>query len=84
MKRLTNLRVGDFIVFPLLFRSFLFYFFSCIGKFLTACLFLTLLAGGNANAQSEIIQGTVSDATGPLPGVSVKVQGATTGVSTDV
>lgn len=84
MKRLTNLRVGDFIVFPLLFRSFLFYYFSYIGKFLVACLFLILLAGWNANAQSEIIQGTVSDATGPLPGVSVKVQGATTGVSTDV
>ena len=41
-----------------------------------------ILMGGALSAQTKTVQGTVSDSAGPLIGVSVTVQGTTTGVST--
>ena len=50
------------------------------GKFL---LFLSLAFTLTVNAQTTTISGTVSDATGPLPGVTVIVKGTTRGATTD-
>ncbi|MGA9590227.1 MAG: carboxypeptidase-like regulatory domain-containing protein, partial [Salegentibacter sp.] len=50
------------------------------GKFL---LFLSLAFTLTVNAQTTTISGTVSDATGPLPGVTVMVKGTTKGTTTD-
>ena len=47
-----------------------------------ALLILCLFAGGGLWAQSKTVQGTVTDDNGPVIGVSVTVQGTTTGVST--
>ncbi len=47
-------------------------------------IFLLVFAGWIATAQPRNVKGTVSDATGPLPGVSVMVKGTTTGTSTDI
>ena len=47
-------------------------------------IFLLVFAGWIATAQPRTVKGTVSDATGPLPGVSVMVKGTTTGTSTDI
>ena len=47
-----------------------------------ALLILCLFTGSGLWAQSKTVQGTVTDANGPVIGVSVTVQGTTTGVST--
>ncbi len=46
---------------------------------LLLCMFSTLLL----NAQGKTISGTVTDESGPLPGVSVVIKGTTTGTETD-
>jgi TonB-dependent SusC/RagA subfamily outer membrane receptor len=46
--------------------------------------FVLLLMCSSAFAQTQTIKGTVTDATGPLPGVSVIIKGTTTGIVTDV
>ena len=46
--------------------------------FLVCCLF----TAGSLFAQGKTVQGTVTDASGPLVGVTVMVQGTTTGVTT--
>ena len=46
--------------------------------------FVLLWAGMQVSAQTRQITGTVSDAQGPMPGVTVTVQGTTTGVSTNL
>ncbi len=45
--------------------------------------FMLLWAGNPVSAQTRPITGTVRDAQGPMAGVTVMVQGTTTGVSTD-
>ena len=42
-----------------------------------------MCCGYNAGAQLQTITGTVSDATGPLPGANVTVKGTTNGTQTD-
>lgn len=55
------------------------------GKIKAVCLLLFLQLFSLALfAQELTVQGRVSDASGPLPGVTVKVQGTTTGANTDV
>ncbi len=54
------------------------------GTFLTLILFIFSLFSSSLWAQDVIVNGTVTDETGgPLPGVSVVVNGTTRGVSTD-
>jgi TonB-linked SusC/RagA family outer membrane protein len=47
-------------------------------------LLFTLLFSGKLFAQDVTVQGKVSDASGPLSGVGVKVQGKSTGITTDL
>ena len=47
-----------------------------------ALLAVLLFGGGSLMAQSKTVQGTVTDAAGPVIGVSVTVQGTTTGTTT--
>jgi TonB-linked SusC/RagA family outer membrane protein len=53
------------------------------GFLFSACLAIMLLTGNYLFAQTSTIQGKVSDSKGALPGVSVRVDGSTVGVSTD-
>ncbi|MXV13777.1 SusC/RagA family TonB-linked outer membrane protein [Hufsiella ginkgonis] len=46
-------------------------------------LAVLLLCSGAAMAQSKVVTGTVSDAAGTLPGVTIMEKGTTNGVSTD-
>jgi TonB-linked SusC/RagA family outer membrane protein len=56
---------------------------SKIKYYAAVCLFV--FAGAWASAQTLTITGTVSDVQGePLPGVNIRVQGTTTGTTTDV
>lgn len=52
-------------------------------KHCVAALIL-ILSGWMAAAQTRTVKGSVSDAQGPLPGVSVLVKGTTNGTSTDL
>ncbi|MDR2936859.1 MAG: SusC/RagA family TonB-linked outer membrane protein, partial [Rikenellaceae bacterium] len=47
-----------------------------------ALFIICFLSGGSLWAQSKTVQGTVTDAAGPVVGASVTVQGTTTGVTT--
>jgi len=49
-----------------------------------ALFIILMLAGGNLFAQSRTVQGTVTDASGPVIGATVVVQGTSTGVTTGV
>ncbi|MDH5413985.1 MAG: SusC/RagA family TonB-linked outer membrane protein, partial [Flavobacteriaceae bacterium] len=52
-------------------------------KFYNLCFFCVLFSISLLNAQERTITGTVSDESGPLPGVSVVIKGTTTGTETD-
>jgi len=62
-----------------LFRVFQFYFYNRFTRSLAVCLFLLQLMAAPAFAQDLVIQGKVSDAQNPLPGVAIKIQGVTAG-----
>ena len=51
-------------------------------KILYKILCFALIAGQMTFAQ-QVIQGTISDANGPLPGANIVEQGTQNGVSTD-
>lgn len=57
---------------------------AIIASFLIAAIFLLQLSPVQLHAQMITVNGKVSDAKGPLPGVSVTVEGKTIGTSTDV
>lgn len=52
-----------------------------MSRFLLSLLFISILS--TTNAQEKIIKGIVSEASGPLPGVSIWIQGTTNGTATD-
>tara|TARA_R110002049_G_scaffold242549_1_gene416388 strand:+ start:4963 stop:7965 length:3003 start_codon:yes stop_codon:yes gene_type:complete len=53
-------------------------------KLLSTKIFMILMFFGSLNSmKAQEVSGTVSDETGPLPGVSVIVKGTTTGTTTD-
>ncbi len=52
-------------------------------KFFNLCFFFIMFGTVLLHAQERTITGTVSDDTGPLPGVSVIIKGTTTGTETD-
>jgi len=56
---------------------------GCIYKGLAMSLVCTVLMYQVSYAQSKVVSGKVSDASGPLPGVSVIIKGTETGTSTD-
>ncbi|WP_216848917.1 TonB-dependent receptor [Pedobacter sp. L105] len=67
-----------------LFRVFQFYFSNRFTRLLALCLFLLQLMTLPAFSQDLLIQGKVSDAQSPLPGVAIKIQGVNAGgTSTD-
>lgn len=47
------------------------------------CILLLLISMGTLQSQERIISGNITDETGPLPGVSVIIEGTTTGTETD-
>ena len=52
-------------------------------KFYNLCFFFVMFTGLVIQAQERTISGTVSDETGPLPGVSIIIKGTTDGTETD-
>ncbi|MDB5011346.1 MAG: SusC/RagA family TonB-linked outer membrane protein [Mucilaginibacter sp.] len=76
MENFTHQLLSSDVVF---YRSYL-----KTRKRTTLLLLFTLLFSVKLFAQDITVQGRVSDASGPLPGVTVKVQGTSTGVNTDV
>ncbi|MDB5012902.1 MAG: SusC/RagA family TonB-linked outer membrane protein, partial [Daejeonella sp.] len=64
-------------------KNVLLLFKDCIYKGLAMSLVCTVLMYQVSYAQSKVITGKVSDASGPLPGVSVIIKGTETGTSTD-
>ena len=64
-------------------KNVLLLFKGCIYKGLAMSLVCTVLMYQVSYAQSKVVSGKVSDASGPLPGVSVIVKGTETGTSTD-
>ena len=52
-------------------------------KFYNLLLVFSVLCGSLLHAQERTINGTVSDESGPLPGVSVVIKGTTSGTETD-
>lgn len=64
-------------------KNVLLLFKGCIYKGLAMSLVCTVLMYQITYAQSKVVTGKVSDASGPLPGVSVIIKGTETGTSTD-
>jgi len=64
-------------------KNVLLLFKGCIYKGLAMSLVCTVLMYQVSYAQSKVVSGKVSDASGPLPGVSVIVKSTETGTSTD-
>ena len=52
-------------------------------KFYNLCFFFVMFSSLLLHAQERTIIGTVTDDSGPLPGVSVIIKGTTTGTETD-
>ncbi|MDB5111520.1 MAG: SusC/RagA family TonB-linked outer membrane protein, partial [Mucilaginibacter sp.] len=76
MENFTHQLLQSYVVF---YRSYL-----KIRKTITPLLLFTLFFSVKLFAQDVTVQGKVSDVSGPLPGVAVKVQGASTGITTDI
>lgn len=55
-----------------------------ISKLRFVVLVVALICSVSLYAQSNRVSGVVTDANGPLPGVTVIVEGTTTGTTTDV
>ena len=53
-------------------------------KLIALCLFMGIIFCTNLSAQTGTVSGVVSDDVGPLIGVSISVDGLTTGTITDV